>query len=47
MFGKTSNAWDTIIDLDRLWQQFKRIIRPKGVVVLTALSTIFTWMLFH
>jgi site-specific DNA-methyltransferase (adenine-specific) len=35
-YGKTRNAWDTIIDLDRLWQEFKRVIRPSRAIVLTA-----------
>jgi site-specific DNA-methyltransferase (adenine-specific) len=35
-YGKTSNAWDTIIDLDQLWQEYKRIIRPNRAIVLTA-----------
>lgn len=35
-YGKTRNAWDTVLDLDQLWQQYKRIIRPKGAIVLTA-----------
>jgi site-specific DNA-methyltransferase (adenine-specific) len=35
-YGKTRNAWDTIIDLDQLWEQFKRIIRPSRAIVLTA-----------
>ena len=28
--------WDTVIDLDLLWNQYKRIINKKGVIVLTA-----------
>jgi site-specific DNA-methyltransferase (adenine-specific) len=35
-YGTTACKWDTIIPLDRLWEQYKRIIKPKGVVVLTA-----------
>ncbi len=35
-YGKTGNAWDTVIDLDRLWLQFKRVIRPNRAIVLTA-----------
>ncbi len=35
-YGKTRNAWDTIIDLDQLWQQYKRLIRPSRAIVLTA-----------
>ena len=28
--------WDTVIPLDILWSKYKRILKPKGVVVLTA-----------
>jgi site-specific DNA-methyltransferase (adenine-specific) len=28
--------WDCIIPLDELWNHYKRIIKPKGVIVLTA-----------
>lgn len=28
--------WDTVIPLDELWQQYKRILKPSGAVVLTA-----------
>jgi site-specific DNA-methyltransferase (adenine-specific) len=33
-YGTTQNKWDTIIPLDKLWKQYKRICR--GAVVLTA-----------
>jgi site-specific DNA-methyltransferase (adenine-specific) len=35
-YGTTACKWDTIIPLDRLWDQYKRIIKPKGAIVLTA-----------
>jgi len=35
-YGVTANAWDSIIDLERLWAEYKRIIKPKGAIVLTA-----------
>lgn len=28
--------WDTVIPLDKLWEQYKRILKPLGTVVLTA-----------
>jgi site-specific DNA-methyltransferase (adenine-specific) len=37
--GKGSNrllSWDTVIPLDKLWEQYKRILKPLGTVVLTA-----------
>lgn len=33
---KTEASWDTQIDLVALWKQYKRIIKPRGAVVLTA-----------
>jgi len=35
-YGTTQNKWDSVIDLDRLWEQYKRIIKPNGAIVLTA-----------
>ncbi len=37
--GKGSNRlleWDTVIPLDKLWEQYKRILKPLGTIVLTA-----------
>jgi DNA modification methylase len=35
-YGTTQCKWDSIIPLDKLWEQYERIIKPNGVVVLTA-----------
>ena len=35
-YGTTQNKWDSIIPLDRLWRQYRRVLKPKGVVALTA-----------
>jgi site-specific DNA-methyltransferase (adenine-specific) len=35
-YGVTACKWDTIIPLDKMWTQIKRVIKPKGAVVLTA-----------
>jgi site-specific DNA-methyltransferase (adenine-specific) len=35
-YGITANPWDSMIDLDRLWRQYKRIIRPNAAILLTA-----------
>ena len=32
----TACKWDTVIDLDLMWAQLKRIIKPNGAIVLTA-----------
>ena len=29
-------SWDTVIPLDKLWEQYKRVLKPSGAVVLTA-----------
>lgn len=34
-YGSTKCKWDTIIDIDQLWEQYKRIIKkPTGVILL-------------
>lgn len=33
-YGTTKNAWDSLIPLDKLWEQYKRIIKPSGAIVL-------------
>lgn len=35
-YGVTACKWDTIIPLDKLWEQYKRIIKFNGAIVLTA-----------
>lgn len=35
-YGTTQNRWDSVIDLDRLWAQYRRVLKPGGTVVLTA-----------
>lgn len=35
-YGVTAEDWDVKIDLDKLWSCYKRILKPNGVVVLTA-----------
>lgn len=35
-YGTTQNKWDEIIPFDKMWEQFDRIIKENGVVVLTA-----------
>ncbi|PAW95091.1 site-specific DNA-methyltransferase [Mucilaginibacter sp. MD40] len=35
-YGTTQNPWDTVIDFSRLWEQYKRISKINGVVILTA-----------
>ena len=35
-YGMTQNKWDCYIPLDALWQQYTRIIKPGGAIVLTS-----------
>jgi site-specific DNA-methyltransferase (adenine-specific) len=45
-YGTTELHWDSIIPLDKLWQQYERIIKDNGAIVLTA-SQPFTTILNH
>ena len=40
-YGMTQNEWDCYIPLDQLWEQYNRIIKPNGAIVLTS-NGIFT-----
>ena len=35
-YGTTACKWDTIIPLEPMWEQVKRIIKPNGAIVMTA-----------
>jgi site-specific DNA-methyltransferase (adenine-specific) len=35
-YGTTQCKWDSIIPLDKLWEQYERIIKQNGAIVLTA-----------
>lgn len=35
-YGTTQNKWDSIIDLNKLWLEYERIIKDNGAIVLTA-----------
>lgn len=35
-YGTTACAWDSIIPLEPMWEQLKRIIKPRGAIVMTA-----------
>lgn len=35
-YGTTRNKWDTIIPLDAMWEQYERVIKDNGAIVLTA-----------
>lgn len=33
-YGITANSWDNIISFDLLWEQYKRLIKPNGAILL-------------
>lgn len=35
-YGTTACKWDSVINTSLLWQQYKRILKPTGAIVLTA-----------
>ena len=35
-YGTTQNKWDSVIPLDELWKEYKRIIKDNGVIALTS-----------
>ena len=35
-YGVSSCSWDIVIPFDKLWEQYKRIIKDNGAIVLTA-----------
>jgi DNA modification methylase len=35
-YNITQNTWDIMIPLDKLWEQYKRIIKNDGIIALTA-----------
>lgn len=35
-YGTTQNKWDTVIPLEPLWSAYWRVIKPTGVIALTA-----------
>jgi len=34
-YGLTHNKWDAVIDLEALWRQYKRVVKPTGAILLT------------
>ena len=34
-YGTTACKWDVILPFDKLWEQYERIIKPNGAIVLT------------
>ena len=45
-YGTTACEWDSIIDMTRLWQEYERVIKDNGAIVLTA-NAKFTFSLYN
>lgn len=43
-YGTTACEWDSIIDMSKLWQEYERVIKDNGAIVLTA-NAKFTFLL--
>ena len=37
-YGTTQNEWDVLIPFDQLWEQYNRVVKENGAIVLTAQS---------
>ena len=35
-YETTNNSWDAIIAFDKLWEQYERVIKDRGAIILTA-----------
>jgi len=35
-YGTTQNKWDSVVDLELLWKEYGRIIKPNGIIVLNS-----------
>lgn len=35
-YGTTRNKWDSVLPFDKLWEQYERVIKDNGAIVLTA-----------
>ena len=35
-YGTTANKWDSVLDLNKLWVEYERIITDNGAIILTA-----------
>lgn len=37
-YGTTRNRWDSVLPIDELWEQYLRVVKPNGAIVLTAVQ---------
>jgi len=45
-YGTTACEWDSIIDMGKLWNEYERVIKDNGAIVLTACNE-FTFLLYN
>lgn len=45
-YGTTCLKWDKVIDFELMWEEYKRLIKPNGTIVLFGIQP-FTSMLIH
>ena len=46
-YGTTQNKWDSIINLDLLFTEYRRIIKPHGTIALTSSGLFTAKLLLH
>jgi len=44
-YGTTACKWDSIIPLESMWEQLKRVIKPNGAIVMTASQSFTTTLI--
>ena len=37
-YQMTQNSWDCLIDVEQMWAELKRVIKPNGAIVMTAMQ---------
>ena len=35
-YGTTQNEWDVLIPFEKMWEQYNRVVKPNGAIILTA-----------
>ncbi len=46
-YGTTACKWDSVLPLTELWNEYKRVIKPSGVILLTASQPFTTVLINH
>jgi DNA modification methylase len=45
-YGTTACKWDSVIPLEPMWEQLKRVIKPNGAIVMTASQPFTTTLIY-